>query len=241
MLNSRQFEEVYDQAMVNRLQKNHFEAINACTDLVESGQLDARQLVLTLELRGFCSMKLRRLRAANEDLERACSIAETGGTKLTLEHAHAITTLVRLRLRQGRIHAAEQLMGNIEGVLKRLNDPESHRLRASVVSLYGVIRFRQGRTVKSLACFEKAEGLLERYPDRLRQLRNTSRMAFALAWFGMRVDAWRYAKRLIQLGQDIVEGGHADSIRLGRFIKVLCWLPIPPKWLLRPFREEAGL
>lgn len=236
------FEESYTTAMMCRIERRYHDAIRLCTHILDRRDLTARERVVALELRGTCKVRLRQYGAADRDLTDACTLAERH--RLELEYIHASTSHVRSLIAQNRGYtAAKDLLPELEEKLKRRRDPESRALRASVAGLFGVIYFRNGRGwyTNALACFEKAKRLSEGANDPLRYLRALSRLSFTLAWMGSRLEARRYAGDMIRVATHITEHGDPQSRFVGRYIQVVCLLPIPIRLMLFPFRRHAGL
>jgi hypothetical protein len=240
MLSEKTFETLYLPARTARLERRYRVAIGLCTEILERYGLTARQQSVLLEMRGICYTGIKAKDRAESDLQRALKLAVDAG--LVHDQAHVLTSVVRLRLVQGRHHAAaETILPRARQVLLGINDHESMVLRASIHGLYGVIRFRDGRLVKAFEEFQKAETILRQYPDDVRMLRNVRRMAYLLCWYGRRSDARFYAARIRQLAQRITENGDPRSLRLSTYITLCTWVPFPSKWLLRPVRRASGL
>lgn len=240
MLSEERFEELYGPARITRLERRYKEAIACCTTLLKY-ELTPRQRVLVLEMRGVCYTGQSELELAETDLTQACQIAEKHN--LTLEHVHALTSLVRLRLRQHRHWAAaENVLPRAEQLLRNQTSYEANVLRASIESLYGVLLFRNGRTAKALRRFDTAANILDHYPDPVRYLRNLRRLTYAEAWDGHRREAWHNAGEIIDRAQRLTAGrGDILSVRLGRYIRFCCMLPWPAKWGLWVVKHKAGL
>lgn len=238
-MRSDAFEPLYAQARTARLERNYRGAIRICNQLL-SKHLDPRQMVVTLEIRGICYTWLRSYPNAESDLNLACDTAEEN--KLVTEHVHALTSLVRLRLREHRgWSAAETVLPKAERLLHGRTDRTSLVLKGSVLSLYGVVRFHQGRDVKALEFFNEAGVIFEDYRDAQRELRNLRRMAYVQIHCGQRRRGRNTADRIIEQASVITSQGDLQSIRLGRYLRFCCWLPLPARWTLRVVRGAAGL
>jgi len=238
-MRSDAFEELYAQARTARLERRYRDAIRICNGLLNH-RLTARQKVVALEIRGICQTWQRNYRDAEADLTLACSVAETNA--LVAEHVHALTSLVRLRLRQHRgWSAAETVLPKAERLLQGRTDDTSRLLMGSVLSLYGVVRFHQGRDEKALEFFTRAEVIFDRYRDAQRELRNLRRMAYVQIHCGQRRQGWLTANRIIELASAITEQGDIQSFRLGHYLHFCCLLPWPSRWGLWVVRGAAGL
>lgn len=234
------FEERFAQAFTARLEHRYREAIKICSEGLLNKHLDFRQKVVTLEIRGICYTWMGNYPNAERDLTLACSIAEENG--LVTEQVHALTSLVRLRLRQHRRWvAAEKVLPQAESLLAGRTDETSRRLMGSVLSLYGVVRFHQGRDQKALQYFYRAQQIYSRYEDPQRELRNVRRMAYVMVHCGQRRLGWVAAGRIINLASSITAQGDRQAITLGRYIRFCCVLPVPARWSLAPVRGAAGL
>lgn len=240
MLSDEAFEQLYAPARTARLERRWRLAIQLCTEILQTQPLTPRQQSVLLEMRGICYTGVRAIRRAEQDLTNAFTTAERH--RLVHDQAHVLTSLVRLRLIEGRRHtAAERLLPRAEKILAGHADHESMVLRASILGLYGVILFRDGRIVKAFDKLRSVEAILADHPDKVRSLRNSRRLAYLLCWYGRRRDARAYADVVIQQALTITENGDPQSRRLGRYIRFCTWMPVPAKWLLRPFRNAAGL
>lgn len=240
MLSDEVFERLYAPARAARLERRWRLAIKLCSDLMVQQSLTPRQQCVLLEMRGICYTGVKAVRPAETDLQRALTLSRD--YSLVLEEVHVLTSLVRLRLIEGRHHtAAERLLPQAEQILGNRRDHESMVLRASIHGLYGVILFRAGRVVKAYERLQKAEHILDRYPDPVRSLRNTRRIAYLLCWYGRRVDARTYAGYVIEQALRITNNGDPQSMRLGRFIMFCTFMPFPSRWIMRPARRAAGL
>lgn len=240
MLSDEEFEEHFLTARAARLERRYNLAATLCSTMLAEQELTARQLVIVLEIRGICWTNQGKTILADADLSRACRIARD--RNMVLEHIHALTSLARLRLRQRRSwDAAEHLLPRASQLLSDRSDHESMVLRASIASLYGVIRFRAGRMQKALEYFYRADELLQAHPDPVRELRNLRRLTYVLAWDGQRSRARNYARSVIRIASEITENGDVRSRRMGKYIVVCTWLPVTTHWTLRPAMQRAGL
>lgn len=240
MLSDDEFEELFLTAHAARLERRYSAAAVLCSTLIAEHELTARQLVIVLEVRGICWTNQGKTTLADSDLSRACRIARD--RDLVLEHVHALTSLARLRLRQNRSwDAAEHLLPQATALLNGRRDHESMVLRASIASLYGVIRFRMGRVQKALEYFYRADQLLQAHPDPVRELRNLRRLMYVLAFSGQRSRARSYARAVVRIAGEITEHGDIRSRRLGKYVILCTWLPATTQWTLRPVKQASGL
>lgn len=238
-MRSDAFEPLYARARTARLERNYREAIRICSHLLGE-DLDPHQMVVTLEVRGICYTWLRSYRNAESDFKLACDTAEQNG--LVAEHVHALTSLVRLRLREHRgWSAAETVLPKAKNLLHGRTDRTSVLLKGSVLSLYGVVRYHQGRDLKALEFFNRAEVIFEGYRDAQRELRNLRRTAYVQIHCGHRRAGWETAGRIIELASAITQQGDLQSIRLGHYLRFCCCLPWPARWALWVVRGAAGL